>query len=281
MVIFGDYPPQHHMLRDLHISIEFQGKRRGTIRAPVVPEICADRGGVHLGVVATLVDLLGGGLAIKAIYPDWIATADLSVYTNKCVTSGNLEASGRIIRTGKTTVVMEADLFNDTGVSKQSIESIGTAMMTFSRLPRRDDTITLDENPTSTLVYAIEGSEPSRHFVEETGIDILDGAAGVVELKMSGYVRNRIRVLQGGAVALLIDVAGQHAARACTEKPVATSDLTIHYLSQGKVGPFRTRARVVRATSDTALTRIEVIDGGANNRLLAIGMNTATLPDGY
>ena len=277
MVSFGDYPPQHHMLRDLHISMEFQGKRRGTIRAPVVPEICTDRGGMHLGVVATLIDLLGGGLAIKAIYPDWIATADLSIYTNKHVTSGDIKVSGSVIRTGKTTVVMDADLFNEAGGSKQSI---GSAMMTFSRLPRRDDIITLDEEPANTRVYAIEGSGLSQSFVREAGIDVIDAAAGVVELKLSEYVRNSINVLQGGAVALLIDVAGQHAARAYTGKSVVSSDLTIHYLSQGKVGPFRTRARVVRKTSDTALTRIEIIDSGANNRLVAVGMNTATLPDG-
>jgi hypothetical protein len=34
---------------------------------------------------------------------------------------------------------------------------------------------------------------------------------------------------------------------------------------------------VLRKTNDTAVTRIEVVDKGANDRLLTVGMNTATL----
>jgi uncharacterized protein (TIGR00369 family) len=94
---------------------------------------------------------------------------------------------------------------------------------------------------------------------------------------MTDYVRNSFGAIQGGIVALLADVAGQCAARAATGQPLITKDMTIHYLSQGKVGPFRTRARMLRKTSDTALTRVEVVDRGANDRLLMVGMNTATL----
>jgi len=105
----------------------------------------------------------------------------------------------------------------------------------------------------------------------------VDEVAGVVELEMSDYVLNSFRALQGGAVALLADVAGEQVARACSGNALATSDLAIHYLAQGKVGPFRTRVTVVRTISDTTLTRVEVIDTGADDRLLAIAMNTATL----
>jgi acyl-coenzyme A thioesterase PaaI-like protein len=80
-------------------------------------------------------------------------------------------------------------------------------------------------------------------------------------------------------VAVLGDAAGQLAARAAAGKPFITSDLLIHYLSQGKLGPFITRARVLRLTEDTALTRVEVTDRGANDRLITVVMNTATLDD--
>jgi acyl-coenzyme A thioesterase PaaI-like protein len=83
-------------------------------------------------------------------------------------------------------------------------------------------------------------------------------------------------------VALLTDVAGQQAASVAAGRLMATRDLTINYLAQGKVGPIRTKASVIRTTSDTALTRVEVIDTGANNRLLTVGMNTATVSEtGY
>ncbi len=273
------YPPQRHMLRDLLISMQFHGKRRCSGRAPVVPEICTDRGGVQVGVVATLVDVLGGALAIRAVYPDWIATADLSIFTTRRASSGSVNASGAVIRAGRTTVVIEVDIIEEPGGSAQASTRIGSAIMTFSRLPRRRDTSRLDDDSKAAVTFATGGSGLSRSYLDEVGIRILDDAAGAVELNMSDYVRNSIRVLQGGVVALLTDVAGQHAGRVAMGEPVVTRDLTIHYLSQGKIGPFRTRAKVVRTTSNTALTRVEVIDRGANNRLLAVGMNAAALDD--
>jgi acyl-coenzyme A thioesterase PaaI-like protein len=74
-------------------------------------------------------------------------------------------------------------------------------------------------------------------------------------------------------------VAGQHAARTATGKPLITRDLLIHFISQGKVGPFRTKAEVLRIKDNTALTRVAVIDSGADDRLVTVAMNTATLDD--
>jgi acyl-coenzyme A thioesterase PaaI-like protein len=62
-----------------------------------------------------------------------------------------------------------------------------------------------------------------------------------------------------------------------TGKRLVTSDLTVHFLSQAKAGPFRTRAEVLRTTEDTALTRVEVLDGGSDDRVITVMMNTATL----
>jgi len=94
---------------------------------------------------------------------------------------------------------------------------------------------------------------------------------------MTDYVLNSFHVIQGWIVALLADVAGQCVARAATGQPFTMKDLTMHYLSQGRVGPFCFTAEVLRTTSDTALTRVELVDRGANDRLLMVGINTATL----
>ena len=76
-------------------------------------------------------------------------------------------------------------------------------------------------------------------------------------------------------IAVLAEAAGEMAAGRAAGKPMASKDLAIQYLSQGKIGPFRTRARVIRTTHDTALTRVEVIDRGMEDRLIAVVMNTA------
>ena len=128
-----EYPPHNHILRDLGVSLEFQGQGRAVIRAPVVPEIRTEDGSLQIGAVATMIDVLGGGMTIRAVHPDWMAAG----------------------------------------------------------------------------------------------------------------------------------------------KSMETKDLAVQYLSQGKRGPFRTRTRVLRVTDDTALTRVEVIDRGLEDRLIAVVMNTA------
>jgi uncharacterized protein (TIGR00369 family) len=273
------YPPQKHMLRDLMVSMEFQGKGRSTVRAPVVPEVCTDQGAMRVGILATLGDMVGGGLSIRAVYPDWIATADLSIHTSGRATSGVVAAAGSVVRAGRTTVVVEVDIRQEAATSAEETTPIGSVMMTFSRLPRREDNreVEIDEDSRQTVDLAAPGSGLTRPYLAELGVRVLDEAQGVVELDMTDYVRNSVGALQGGTVAILADVAGQHAARSATGKPLATSDLAIHYLLQGRVGPFRTRAKVLRTTNDTALTRVDVIDSGADDRLITVVMNTATV----
>lgn len=276
-VITSDYPPLHHMLRDLLISVEFPDSARCIVRAPVVPEICTDRGGVHVGVIATLLDVLGASLAIRAVYPDWIATSNLSVYTARPATSGTIVASGTVIRAGQTMNVIDVDIRVKSSSSTRPGTSIGCAIIAFSRLPRKKDTIEVKMDSVNSTTFAVEGSGLHRHYLDEAGLQVLDDRAGIVEIKMSDYIRNSFNAIQGGIIALLADISGQSAARAITSQPLTTSDISIHYLSQGKVGPFRTRARVLRKTGDTVLTRVEVIDTGANDRLLMVGTNTSTL----
>ena len=275
----GDYPPLHHMLRDLLISVEFQEKTRCVVRAPVVPEICTDRGGVHAGVVATLVDLLGASLAIRAIYPDWLATAGLSIYMARPVVSGTIVASGSVVRAGQSVNVIDVDISEELNSPAHRSTSIGSAIVTFSRLARRKDTIEIETDTVNGITFALDGSGLSRGYLDEAGLKILDNTAGTVEIKMTEYVRNSFGALQGGIVALLADIAGQCAARTATGQPLITKDLTLHYLAQGKVGPFLTRTRVIRKTGDSALTRVELVDKGANDRLLMLGLNMATLDD--
>lgn len=278
--VFADgYPPPHHMLRDLQVSMELRDNGPSTITAPVVPELCTDRGGIQVGIIATLVDILGGALSIRAVHPDWAATADLTVHTTGRATSERVSAVGSFIRAGSTMMVVELDIREDAGPAFGQWTSIGCGLISFSRLPRREDTIKADfgSEATNTYKFAIEGSGLNRTYLEEIGTRVLDEAGGVVELPMSDYVRNSFGALQGGIVPILADVSGQYAARAVTGRPMITSDLGIHYLSQGKTGPFRTVTRVIRVTDETVLTRIEVIDTGAGDRILGLAMNTSIL----
>lgn len=273
------YPPRDHILRDLNIVLEYRGKEGSTAGISVVPAVCSDRGTVQVGVLGTVIDLLGGILAAKAVYPDWIATAHLSLYSTERARTGTVTAVGSVVRVGRAAVVIEAEILAGRTQPGGTATSIGSAVATFSRLPRRDGNLDLgrDDGSHQAVTFGAEGPGPSQHLLDKASLRVLNEAAGVVELDMSEYVRNSFGALQGGMVALMADAAGQHAARTIAGKPVITADLAIHYLSQGKSGPFYTRAKVLRATEDGVLTRVEIRDRGADDLLMTVATNTATV----
>lgn len=273
------YPPRDHILRDLNIVLEYRGKEGSTAGIPVVPAVCSDRGTVQVGVLGTVIDLLGGILAAKAVYPDWIATADLSLYSTERARTGTVTAVGSVVRVGRAAVVIEAEILAGRTQPGATATSIGSAVATFSRLPRRDGNLDLgrDDGSDQVVTFGAEGPGLSQHLLDKAGLQVLDESAGVVEVHMSEYVRNSFGALQGGMVALMADAAGQHAARAIAGNPVITADLAIHYLSQGKTGPFYTRTKVLRAAEESVLTRVEIRDRGADDLLMTVAINSATV----
>ena len=169
------YPPDEHVLRDLRFSFEHDVEGRSS-RAwmPVVPELCNDQRHARAGVLALLVDVIGGGLAAAAAAPDWIATADLTMHAFAAARPGELvEARARVLRSGRTTVVIEVDLLAD------DERDIGIATMSFTVLPRRDvnpDMSTVRGQGPSTM--ATEESRLRLPMHEAIGIELVDASRG-------------------------------------------------------------------------------------------------------
>ncbi len=266
--------PADHMWRDLEFSMEYDERKRCIIRAPVSGGLCDEQGAMRAGFVATLFDLVGGELAARTAYPDWIATADLVLYSKERPRGGEFTAVASVARAGRSSVVIEADILVRPR-PRGSPTSIGSAMAAFTRLKSREDTAQVARVDGPHQVFSLEGHAPSQPILDKAGLKVLDEAGGMVEIPMSEYIRNAFHGLHGGMFGLLADAAGQCAARAASGRPLVTADLAIHYLSMGKAGPFRTRTRVVRATRDSVLTRVEVVDSGKDDLLLAIAMNLA------
>src|SRR6202030_4353365 len=67
------YPPDKHLLRDLRFTFEHDvDGARSRAWMPVVDELCTDLGQARAGALATLVDVIGGGVAANAAAPGWI-----------------------------------------------------------------------------------------------------------------------------------------------------------------------------------------------------------------
>jgi acyl-coenzyme A thioesterase PaaI-like protein len=285
-----DYPPEHHFLRDLGLSILGMDPTSGRAGIRIVPEICGPRGGISAGALATLVDVVGGGLAARAAQPDWIATADLTLHVVDAPGDGAVVASAQVLRAGKSTVVISVDLdhypFDSEAVdagsfdpSKPPAGRVGVATMTFAVLPRRAG------NPDITFVESASGSGSGRMldgggfqrpFVEELGIEVRDAAAGVLEVPVGEYVHNSFAAMQGGIVALVACHAADVALTEACGVPVETRDLQLTYLAQARVGPVRSEVSVLAATRDCGTARVTLVDGGNAGRVTVTAGVVAT-----
>ena len=276
----GCYPPLNLMLSDLSPVLEFQTPDNATLRAPVCRAVSTDHGAMLLGVMAALMDVLGGGLALTAFYPDWAATAHLSVQSTGRALSGYIDARGELRKTGRNTVLVKVDI-RHTPHEQGAFTPVATAIMGFTRFSPREGSQLLETDPAEDkMLYSNpESSGLVQPFYDKVGLKILSEAEATVQVETSDYVRNSFGALHGGVVALLADLAGQTAARHATGKPLVTTDLAIHFLRLGEVGPFQTRTTLLRKADETVLSLIEVLDIGAGGRLMSIATNLATLDD--
>jgi uncharacterized protein (TIGR00369 family) len=252
------YPPDEHLLRDLRFSFAHDPDGRSS-RAwmPVVPEVCTDRGFARAGALATLVDVIGGGLAATAAQPDWIATADLTLHVVGGAEPGTtVQADARVLRAGRTTVVIEVDL-------SAGATDIAIATMSFSVLPRRDinlDMSTVGDEGPSTM--ASPDSRMRAPLLDALGLRVVDAPSGIVEVAVTDWARNSMGAMQGGVVATVADAAGEAALRAATGERVVVTDMQVTYLGFGRVGPVRTAAAVL----DEHAARVSIVDAGAEHR---------------
>ena len=261
----SEYPPPHHLTRDLRLRIE-RVDGRSVASMPIVPEVLDASGGVGVGPLATLVDMVAGSLAMEAAQPGWLATLDLSLHLARPLTGKTVEASGTVLRAGRQTVALEVMLASDAS------GDAGLAQMTFAVLPRREGTPVFDREFAASVDFALPGSGLKEPFESALGIRVVDAAAGVAQIELAPYVTNSLSALQGGAVATLIDVAGRACASAALGRPACTRDFTLRYLALGKRAPIRATSRLVRRDTSGCLARVEVRESGAEARLCYLGL---------
>ncbi|HTD51133.1 MAG TPA: hotdog domain-containing protein, partial [Acidimicrobiia bacterium] len=59
-------------------------------------------------------------------------------------------------------------------------------------------------------------------------------------------------------------------------EPVVVTDLQLTYLALARVGPLRTRAEVLRTAAGTVITRVELVDTGADGRVTTLARVVAS-----
>jgi uncharacterized protein (TIGR00369 family) len=118
--------------------------------------------------------------------------------------------------------------------------------------------------------------EQGEHLFQQLGTRDVPSPEGhlVIEMDVRPEVSNVRGALQGGLIAVLIDVcAGRLAYQSCDHEhgfSTATSDLTIHFLSPVVEGPARADAWIVRQGRSNFVLQVEVTDVGRDNKLAAV-----------
>jgi len=267
------YPPDDHFLRALETEIRLEADESATAQIPITPHLCGEGGAVRLGVIATLVDIAGASNLSEFIYPDRMATVSLSLQSRRAARCDQLVARSALLRRGSRQLMVSVEVREGGGQADfEGRPSVAQALLGFSRLQRRADHPDLPppaQRP-SLRRMAHPAARLKQSLLERAGLRVVDAAGGVVEIENHAWVRNSFGTLNGGMVAILVEVAAEQAARAELGSEAVAQDLELHYVGQSGAGPIRSRATRLRADSAQWVARVEVFDAGAGGKLMAV-----------
>ena len=281
------YPPAEHILRDLDLEVEVRPDATASAWLPVSPHLLASNGGIHAGVLAILVDIVGGAIATRVLYPDRTATADLQLQLLRPTTGPEVEARLSVLRKGRTTLVLEVVLLDAPGGRLPGDGSPNAwATMTYAVLPRTDAPPLMQPLPREPERTQIGPASLSRPVLEAIGVEMGDPGSGRVTLPVGDYVSNTFGALQGGVMALLGAAAGSAAidrALGLAQGSASTVDLQVAYLAMGRAGPIVSLSESTMVddrsqTSGSGSAVIRLLDSGSDDREVAMVQVAAVAP---
>ncbi|MGI9578725.1 MAG: acyl-CoA thioesterase domain-containing protein [Microthrixaceae bacterium] len=223
-----DYPPEHHLGRDLGIAYRVPEPGRIQLTADCTEEVLRPDRTVMTEAVCSIVDEAIGFVAVLAVLPDWGSTAALSLdLTNRAVEpKGKLHVDGLVVKAGKRLVFTQCSVrWNDLLVAH--------ARGQFARVGRAGANQHMDiPTPDPGEVFRMGTDEG--HLAEHLGksLGIRPAESGALEMRFDEYVSNSSGILHGGVACALVLASAEAAADA----PVRSAD--VQFLSPGRQGPF-------------------------------------------
>ncbi len=270
---------------DMNFSSKMITLDRSIVVAPLNPSVVSPSGYASIGMIATVADAGASDPALAQCLPDWTATQELSVHFAKWVTDGPVVVDCHMIRLGKKVVIVGANVYDGEGIfdhdllraridggSAGQLALAAKCLVTFARLPGSAAVGAERHRPVDSIgtVRSQPNFEPpAGTLYERMGARVIDATAGIVELQPAVYVANSIGTILGGAQATLMEIAAQ-----AMRPGMYATDLQMHFLSQVKAGPARTRCSVIRDSADHSVLAVELVDVGNNHQILALATVT-------
>lgn len=261
------YPPAHHIVRDLQVSID-RSQGDWAIRLPIVPAILDATGRVRVGIAAVIVDMIAGQTAIREVSPAWIATSNLALQVGELPGAGVLMGRPRVLRKGATTIVIEVALSE-----AESGRWVGLSTLGFAILPRRSEMqseLARSRETGVDSVYAPAGGGFEKPLLEAMQIAFDARDPGCAEVPLLPYLQNTLGALQGGVVATLVEATAERFAAAALGGAVRVRGIELHYLKLGRRGPIRARAEALTRTPAGMVVRVALDDRGQGSECLTV-----------
>jgi acyl-coenzyme A thioesterase PaaI-like protein len=272
--------PEHNSISDLDITTEQLSASHARSLSPVTDAVRDPSGAAGLGYLVALIDVNTAMVALCTAHPDWTATADLMVHEAAPLVKGPAILESHLTRAGSRLIVVGFDIYDGDGVSDldelaDPIEQrrVATGLVTFARVPASTSAASGVFDPLGGIgqrrhMEPPDGA-PTEPLLERIGLTVVDAEQGVVELASTPYVHNSRGRVNGGVLGMVFQGAAEAAVPG-----YAGSDLHIHYLAGARVGPVRTNTVVVRDADDHAVCRVEAVDAGADDLVLALATVT-------
>jgi len=208
---------------------------------------------VRASVLSFVIDVVAG-IPLDQDAEVWTLTSDMSVRMRPIPAPDRVDATSTILRRGRRSATSLVELRTGEGAP------IATGAIGFTNIPRQTTdppkpNVPLRQTP---LIFR-DPARLARPLREEAGIQMIDATEGIVQVEVTPDLRNPAGTLQGAMVALLAEAAAEDLMEARFESSFVVTDLDLRYLRKARVGPVRTRCRLL-GTGPEAPVQIELID---------------------
>jgi acyl-coenzyme A thioesterase PaaI-like protein len=261
-----------HIGIDLHEITEAGGPIRITGHCPAHDGTRDVHGVVHSGIVTAVADIAAGIASGLASLPRWIVSTDLLVARLRTDVIGPIGIDAEVLRVGRTAAVTRIRAIDD-GADGAPVAA-GT--LTASLLEPEGGP---PDHPRPFRLTPIDPpADGPRSLDGFFRLTRDDPAPGRVRLDLVDDLRNPWGILHGGATAVLVAEAAEHAARRHFGGRWYSGDTVLHFLSPARTGPVVGAGRVLGERPDGAVVAVTVRDAGAEDRPVAEAVVTARRP---
>ena len=270
-----DYPPYGHIIRHLRMDLRSTSNEQLDCTMPVSDDIRDPGGAVRFGAMSTMIDVAAGTFSHDLVRPDWLATSDMKVHLIRPSFADEIRSTTTSLRAGKKLVL-------SLNVVEDNRGEIARSWVTYVRLPRRDDSPTVERGGlTGRRLHYIEKEDlqPRPTLDDYIGLRIGPGEL-TFELEHQPQIHNSFGSIQGGVATTLVERMAALAGEQELAGPCRVTDLHIYFIGQTRAGPFRVEGTVLRKDERSVTVEVSVVDAGNDDRLLDLGTATASLIPG-